>query len=85
MSLEHPAVEFVNRLKNGDTDAAIGMAGQLTRGGLKYALYELAEGELDWDEESVIEGVYADGSASVTKTELLELVRYVSELQEGGE
>jgi hypothetical protein len=86
----HPAFESADRFADGDETGGMEVADGLSRAELKVAIKEVADhtdGNLDWDGDGLISDMYESGgtSASVTKTELLALLRYVAGFADGGE
>lgn len=77
MALKHPAVEAAERLEN-DGDAS--MLNKRTRAELKFIVNELVDGAM-WDEDELADDVFnGDGSATVSKTELIALAETVARL-----
>lgn len=87
-ALKHPAEESAERLENGNIEQS--MLRKRDRAELKYIILAVAgEDNLAWDMDRIQDEVFeGEGSATVSKDELVTLAEYVAEcaaLAEGEE
>lgn len=78
-ALKHPAEESAERLKNGNVETS--MLNKRDRAELKYIILSVAgEDALAWDMDKIQDEVFeGEGSATVSKDELVSLAEFVAE------